>query len=72
MSAYDITEQDIEKTIRYLTHHDPKNADRDYAIQLLQVMQNMAHDLVKADVDSAELLQKALEELSKRPKKAES
>ncbi len=47
MSDYVLNEKDIESTIRYLKIFDPKNADRDYAIQLLEVMQSTAEGIVK-------------------------
>lgn len=34
-----ISEEAIEKAINYLRYHDPANANRDYAIGLLQRMQ---------------------------------
>jgi len=33
-----ISEEAIEKAINYLRYHDPANANRDYAIGLLQRM----------------------------------
>ena len=47
MSDYQISEQDIEAVIRYLKIHDPKNADKDYAIQLLEALQGVAHDVAR-------------------------
>jgi len=61
MSDYEINEKDIESVIHYLEVNDPKNADKDYVIQLLQVMQEIAGDLVRSDITQAELIQKALE-----------
>lgn len=61
MSDYEINENDIESVIKYLEANDSTNADRDYAIQLLEVMQEIAGDLVRSDVTQAEFIQKALE-----------
>lgn len=47
MSDYAINEKDIESVIRYMKIFDPKNADRDYAIQLLEVMQGIAMEVAK-------------------------
>ena len=60
MSDYEVNEKDIEAVIRYLKIHDPKNADRKYAVQLLGVMQEVARELVDEDITIAELIQKAL------------
>ena len=68
MSAYKITEADIEAVIRYLKIHDPKNADREFALILLDTMQRMAKELVQTDITSAEILKKALEQHHKKEK----
>jgi hypothetical protein len=60
INGYEINETDIESVINYLSIHDPKNADRVYAIQLLITMQELAHELANKDIDTAELLEKAL------------
>ena len=66
MSAYKITEADIEAVIRYLKIHDPKNADREFALVLLDTMQRMAKELVQTDITSAVLLKEALEQHHKK------
>ena len=38
MSGYQITEKDIQDLIHQLQREDPVNADRDYAIQFLEVL----------------------------------
>jgi hypothetical protein len=60
MSDYQINEKDIESVIRYMKIHDPKNADREYAIQFLESLQGVAGELVNTDVEFAERLEKAL------------
>lgn len=47
---YEFTEEDIQKVINYLSIHDPENADRDYAVQLLQHMQDKAFDVANSGV----------------------
>ena len=46
-----ISEEAIDKTINYLKFHDPSNANRDYAIGLLQRMQVAA----KISADSSKM-----------------
>lgn len=43
-----ISEEAIEKAINYLEFHDPPNANRDYAIGLLQRMQVTAKSAADA------------------------
>lgn len=35
-NGYEKSEEDIEKVLRYLKMHDPKNANRDYAIEMIE------------------------------------
>ena len=60
MAGYEINEKDIEAVIRYMEIHDPKNADREYAVQYLQSLQGVASQLARSDTGLAELLQEAL------------
>lgn len=71
MSDYVLNEKDIESTIKYLKIFDPKNADRDYAIQLLEVMQITAKDIVKDGNGEVtqDLIEKARIELEKQRSK---
>ena len=62
MIGYGINEKDIETVIRYLAIHNPANADREYAIQLLELMREMAREMIKTDIEFTELLLKALKE----------
>lgn len=57
---YEFTEEDIQKVLDYLTHHNPENADRDYAIQLLQQMQDNAFDVANSGVLTEEEIAKAI------------
>jgi hypothetical protein len=61
MKDYEINEKDIQSVIHHLELHDPKNADRDYAIQLLGIMQEIAGNLVRSDAVDADLIDKALQ-----------
>lgn len=71
MSDYVLNEKDIKSTIKYLKIFDPKNADRDYAIQLLEVMQIIAKDIVKDGNSEVtqDLIEKARIELEKQKSK---
>jgi hypothetical protein len=71
MGDYVLNEKDIESTIKYLKIFDPKNADRDYAIQLLAVMQITAKDIVKDGNGEVtqDLIEKARIELEKQRSK---
>ena len=62
MSDYEINEKDIESVITYLEHHDPENADREYAIELLHAMQETAKELVDQNIKFAQLLKLTLKE----------
>jgi hypothetical protein len=61
MSNYEFTEVDIQKVLNYLTIHSPENADRDYAIQLLEQMQDKAFNIVNSGVLTDEEIEQALE-----------
>jgi predicted nucleic acid-binding protein len=57
---YEFTEEDIKKIVNYLSIHDPENADRDYAIQLLQQMQDKAFNVASSGVLTEEEIAEAL------------
>lgn len=57
---YEFTEEDIQKVINYLTIHNPENADRDYAVQLLQQMQDNAFNVANSGVLTEEEIAEAL------------
>lgn len=65
MSNYEFTEVDIQKVLNYLTIHSPENADRDYAVQLLEQMQDKAFNIVNSGVLSDEEIEQALESNNK-------
>jgi len=60
MSGYEINPDDVDKVLTYLKHHDPENADKEYAIQLLESMRHTAKKLVEQNLTFAELLELAL------------
>lgn len=59
---YNISEEDIQKIINYLKFHDPKNADREYAIEFIESMQITSNEIARTD----EELAKAIEEFTKK------
>lgn len=65
MSNYEFTEADIQKVLNYLTIHSPENADRDYAVQLLEQMQDKAFNIVNSGVLTDEEIEQALESNNK-------
>ncbi|HET8671406.1 MAG TPA: hypothetical protein VFM05_12500 [Candidatus Saccharimonadales bacterium] len=63
---YHKNEEDIQKIIRYLQIHDPKNANRDYAIQYIESMQGFGSELARSDESLAEAIKKKLDEKKKK------
>lgn len=61
MNNYDINEKYIEAVLRHLRIKDPENANREYAIQKLMVMNELAKELVNQDLEFAELLERAID-----------
>lgn len=53
---YQISEDDIKKVIQYLQHYDPKNADRDYAIQFIEAMRVKGNEIARSDEALAEAI----------------
>ena len=60
MSGYQINEEDIEAAISYLKIHKPEKANKECAVQLLEIMHNTVKKLVSTDIEFAEELEKAL------------
>lgn len=58
-------EKDVATIIRYLKTHDPKNANRDYAIQYLDSMEGFGSELARSDESLAEAIKKRLDEKKK-------
>lgn len=59
---YQMSEEDIQKVIKYLEFYDPNNADRDYAIQFIQAMQVKGNEIARSD----EALAEAIREYTKK------
>lgn len=62
---YHRSEEDVQKILRYLQIHDPKNANRDYAIQYLDSMEGFGSELARSDESLAEAIKKKLDEKKK-------
>ena len=62
MSGYEINEKDIATVIRYLEMHNPENTDREYAIQILELMHEIAKEAVNEGLEFAKLFIQALEQ----------
>lgn len=56
MSGYSINEDDIQKVLKYLEIHDPKNADRDYAIEFIEAMRVYGNEIARTDEGLAEAI----------------
>ena len=71
MGAYKISEEDIEAVVRNLKIYDPENADREYAIQILEIMSRMAKKVVDKGPEFTELFLQALSEKKKEKQQEE-
>lgn len=58
---YKINEEDIQSVIRYLELHDPQNANRDYAIQLIESFKEFGSEVARSDESLAEMIRQATE-----------
>ncbi len=56
MSDYEITEKDIESTIKYLSIFHPENANREFAVEMLEYLKTTYHRLALTDPESLEKL----------------
>lgn len=61
MSDYEISKADVEATVRYLQHFDPKNANEDYAYSFLAYWKDMYHEIALDDADKLEEIRQAFE-----------
>ena len=52
MSDYEITEQDIESTVKYLQIFHPENANREFAVEMLEYLKASVHRLALTDPDA--------------------
>lgn len=60
MNGYKINEKAIEAVLRQLRIDKPEKANREYAIQKLIAMNELAKELVNRDLEFAELLEKSM------------
>ncbi len=63
--GYEITDEDIEKVVRYLKYHDPENATPEKAISMLEDLHSGFHGMAHKN---PELLLKLQKELNKDKK----
>ena len=56
MSDYEITEQDIESTVKYLRIFHPENANREFAVEMLEYLKAGYHRLAKTDPEALDQL----------------
>ena len=57
-NEYHINEEDIAKIIKYLEFEDPDNANREYAIQLIESIQISSNEIARSDEALAEAIRK--------------
>ena len=55
-NGYEINEDDTQKVINYLKFRDPKNADREYAIEFIEAMQIEGNEIARTDEQLAEAI----------------
>jgi len=63
---YHKSEEDIQAVIHYLEIHDPKNANRDYAIQFIDSMEGFGSEIARSDEALAEAVKRSLDEKKKK------
>jgi hypothetical protein len=51
MSDYEITEKDIESVVNYLKIFHPENANREFAVEMLEYLKTSFHRLALTDPD---------------------
>ena len=59
--SYEMNEKDIESVIRFLEAHDPENATREKAIELLEDLHAGVHSMAHNNPELLEELQEELE-----------
>lgn len=59
MSDYEITEQDIQSTIKYLQIYHPENANREFAVEMLEYLKASFHRLALSDPSALDELYEA-------------
>lgn len=66
VERYKINEDDIEKVMNYLRIFHPDNANRDFAIEMLEYLKAGYHRLASVDVDALEDLYEAFQKSKHR------
>ena len=61
MSDYEITEKDIESVVNYLRIFHPEDANREFAVELLEYLKASYHRLALTSPDALEELYLAFE-----------
>ena len=59
MSDYEITEQDIESTVKYLQIFHPENANREFAVEMLEYLKASVHRLALTNPEALDKLYKS-------------
>lgn len=59
MSDYEITEKDIESVVNYLRIFHPEDANREFAVELLEYLKASYHRLALTDPNALDELYKA-------------
>ena len=59
MSDYEINEQDIEGTVKYLQIYHPENASREFAVEMLEYLKASFHRLALSDPNALDELYEA-------------
>lgn len=67
MSDYKITEKDIEGMLQYLRVFHPENANREYAVEMLEYLRATFHRLAVTDPDALHELYEAFEKSKTNP-----
>ena len=61
MSDYEITEKDIEGMLKYLRVFHAENANREYAVEMLEYLKASYHRLALTDPEALEALYEAFQ-----------
>ena len=56
MSDYQITEKDVEATVNYLRIFHPENANREFAVEMLEYLKASYHRLALTNPDALDEL----------------
>lgn len=62
MSGYEITEQDVQGMLKYLQVFHPENANREYAVEILEYLKASYHRMALTDPDALNDLYQAFQQ----------